>query len=284
MPKTVSFSTPPRSSVATTLAAVEIDRVERSRLLAADEPPPRAEPGQPARERRIAWNRNRRALLARPPVPAPRDSCGCCRCRRAGRRPRPRCGWERRAQPSGARPTDVGDRARQAHDRRRARLLLERLDPPERDQQVVTRSTRRRSGARCRTAPSSGGCSDRDGRDRGRAAAAAGESRAPSGTACRPRNDHQSTSSPSQERRSRRSVPAAADPHPVVVGQHLVDVGGQTARELRDEPPGGVEDEQPLGVRDHEPVAGSPRPPALPAGRPAGSGRRPATRSPARAP
>ena len=77
-----------------------------------------------------------------------------------------------------------------------------------------------------------------------------------------PRNDHQSMSSPSQERRSRRSVPAARDPDPVVVSQHLVDVRGQTPRQLRDEPPGGVEDEQPLGVRDHEPVLGcrhSPR-------------------------
>ena len=59
-------------------------------------------------------------------------------------------------------------------------------------------------------------------------------------------------------------MPAAVTQTPFVVGEHLVDVGRQTARELREQPPRGVEDEQPLGVRDHEPLArrrDAPRPP-----------------------
>ena len=218
--------------------------------------------------------------------PRPRHSCGCCRCRRAGRRPPPRCGWARRPRPPGARQDGLAAATvtRQAYDRRRS-SRAPRASGSARTKSAGRRPRPRpRSGARCRRAHFSA--------DVRIAMVEIGvEPRRPPAEAERlqesllsARNDHQSMSSPSQERRSRRSVPAGGDPDPIVVSQHLVDIRGQTrastarraakrcrrrtaARRSRSRADPGCRD--------------SPR---LRAGRPGGSGRQTAIRSPGRAP
>ena len=254
-----------------------------SRLLAPDQPEARADPQQPAGERRIARESEPPSAPRPSAGPTRPGSCGCCRCRRAGRR----LGHVVIRHVGRVRQEDDGSRRRaardrQAHDRRRARLLLECPDPHRTRAAGRHPRQRRRSGARCRRAPLSGGCPGRDGRGRGRAGAVRRRKpslREPLVGAERP----PVVSSPSQERRTQEVGAGGSHPDAVVVGQHLVDVG----RIRRVSCASSRQDVSKTNSRSAFAITSrspSPRRPSRPARRRAGSGRRRATRSPAPAP